>query len=151
MRAARQLRTVAQENPSTFEHVNDNDVKRWFRDYLEVFESVGRGEQEPGALLGHYGVPLLITVRDTFMVQMSADEVVGVLRRQVEEMQAAGYHSTTLLDEEVAVLNAASALYRGTFSRRRADGSEISAITATYFVTDSAVGRRIVAFAVHDA
>ena len=131
--------------------MNADDVKRWFEDYLEVFESVGRGEQEPGTLLDHYGVPLLITVGGTFMVQMSADEVVGVMRRQVEEMRAAGYHSTMLLDEEVAVLNAASALYRGTFSRRRADGSEINAITATYLVTDSAAGRRISAFAVHDA
>ena len=56
-----------------------------------------------------------------------------------------------LLEEEITVLNAASALYRGTFSRRRADDSEISAITATYFLTDSAVGRRIAAFAVHDS
>ena len=54
-----------------------------------------------------------------------------------------------LLDEEVTVLNAASALYPGTSSRRHADGSEISAIKATYFLTDSAVGRRIAAFAVH--
>jgi hypothetical protein len=131
--------------------MNADDVKRWFKDYLEVFESVGKGEHEPGALLDHYGVPLIITVGDTLMVQMSADEVVGLMRRQVEEMRAAGYHSTTLLDEEVAVLNAASALYQGTFSRRRADGSEINAITATYFVTDSAAVRRISAFAVHDA
>ena len=61
----------------------------------------------------------------------------------------AGRVSTVLLDEEVTVLNAASALYRGKFSRRHADGSEISAIKATYFLTDSAVGRRIAAFAVH--
>lgn len=85
------------------------------------------------------------------MIQMSADEVVGVMRRQVQEMRSAGYHSTALLHDEVTVLNAASALYRGTFSRRRADGSEINAITATYFVTDSTAGRRISAFAVHDA
>jgi NTF2-like protein (DUF6841) len=131
--------------------VNDDDLKRWFRHYLEVFESVGRGQQEPGALLDHYGVPLLITVGATLLIQTSADEVVGVMRRQVEEMRSAGYHSTTLLDEEVTVLNAASALYRGTFSRRRADDSEVNAITVTYFVTDSAAGRRISAFAVHEA
>jgi len=131
--------------------VNNDDVKHWFEDYLEVFASAGRGELEPAALLGHYGVPLLITVGGTFMALTSAEEVVGVMRRQVEEMRAADYDSTELLDEDVKVINAASALYRGTFSRRRADGSEISAITATYFVTDAPVGRRIAAFAVHDS
>jgi uncharacterized NTF2-like protein DUF6841 len=50
---------------------------------------------------------------------------------------------------EVAVLNDTSALYRGTFSRQRSDGEEISRLTATYLVTDGAAGRRISMLAVH--
>ena len=42
-----------------------------------------------------------------------------------------------------------SALYRGTFSRRRSDGGEISRLTATYLVTVAAVGRRISVLVVH--
>ncbi|SDI76669.1 hypothetical protein SAMN05444157_0054 [Frankineae bacterium MT45] len=130
--------------------MTEDDARRWFKEYLDVFESVGRGEHGPEALLDHYGVPLLITVKGTFMALTSADEVVGVMRRQAEELQAAGYGSTAVLNEEISVLNAASALYEGTFSRRRTDNSEINVITATYLLTDSAVGRRIAAFAVHD-
>jgi hypothetical protein len=40
-------------------------------------------------------------------------------------------------------------LYRGTFSRRRSDGGEISRLTATDLVTDGAAGRRISVLAVH--
>jgi hypothetical protein len=61
--------------------------------------------------------------------------------------------STTgeILDSEVTVLNAASALYQGTFSRQRSDGSEISRLTATYLVTDGPGGWRISVLAVQSA
>jgi hypothetical protein len=59
------------------------------------------------------------------------------------------YARSEILDSEVTVLNSKSALYRGTFSRQRSDGSEISRLTATYLVTDGAAGRRISVLAVH--
>ena len=64
-------------------------------------------------------------------------------------MRAADYHHSDVLGSEVTVLNAMSALYRGAFSRRRADGSEIGRLTVTYLVTDGMVGRRISALALH--
>jgi hypothetical protein len=64
-------------------------------------------------------------------------------------MRAADYDHSEVLDFEVTVLNATSALYRGSFSRQRSDGGEISRLTATYLVTDGPVGRRISALAVH--
>jgi hypothetical protein len=64
-------------------------------------------------------------------------------------MRAADYHHSDLLGSEVTVLNATSALYRGAFSRRRADGSEIGRLTVTYLVTDGTVGRRTSALALH--
>jgi hypothetical protein len=64
-------------------------------------------------------------------------------------MRAAGYDHSGVLNSKVTVLNATSALYRGTFSRQRRDGGEIGRLTATYLVTDGSVGRRIAALAVH--
>jgi len=66
-------------------------------------------------------------------------------------MRAAGYDHSEVLDFELTVLNSASALYRGVFSRQRSDGSEISRLTATYLVTDGPVGRRISVLAVHSS
>jgi hypothetical protein len=64
-------------------------------------------------------------------------------------MRAADYDRSEVLHSEVTVLNAVSALYRGTFSRHRRDGGEISRLTATYLVTDGPDAYRISALAVH--
>jgi hypothetical protein len=128
--------------------VDRSDVNRWFGEYLDAFAACGRGERETAALLAYYGVPLLLTTDGGCYALTSADEVVAALQPQVDGMRAAGYDRSELLHSEITVLNAASALYRGTFSRRRADGSEISGLTATYLVTDGAAGRRISVLAV---
>jgi hypothetical protein len=129
--------------------VDSNDVSRWFGEYLDAFAACGRGEQETRALLGYYGVPLLITTGDGFFALTTEDQVVAALQPQVDGMRAAAYGRSEILDSEVTVLNPASALYRGTFSRQRSDGSEIGRLTATYLVTDGAAGRRISVLAVH--
>jgi hypothetical protein len=129
--------------------VDSNDVRRWFGEYLDAFGACGRGESDTDSLLGYYGVPLLLTVGDAFFVLTSADQVVAAVRQQVDAMLAAAYSHSEILDSEVTVLNSASALYRGTFSRQRSDGREISRLTATYLVTDGAAGRRISVLAVH--
>lgn len=66
-------------------------------------------------------------------------------------MRAADYDHSEILDCEVTVLNSTTALYRGAFSRRRSDGTEISRLTATYLVTGGAVDRRVSALAVHSS
>jgi hypothetical protein len=66
-------------------------------------------------------------------------------------MRAANYDHTEVLDSDVTVVNAASALYRGEFSRVDADGAEISRLRLSYLVTDGPVGRRISALLVHGA
>jgi hypothetical protein len=54
-----------------------------------------------------------------------------------------------VLSSEVTVLNSTSALYRGAFSRRRADGGQLNRVAVTYLVTDGPAGRRISVLAVH--
>lgn len=129
--------------------VDGSDVSRWFGEYLDAFAACGRGESDTGSLLGYYGVPLLLTTDDGFLELTSDDQVVATVRQQVDGMRAAGYAHSEILGSEVTVLNSTSALYRGTISRQRSDGSEINRLTATYLVTDGAAGRRISVLAVH--
>jgi len=129
--------------------VDSSDVSRWFGEYLDAFAACGRGEIDIGSLLGYYGVPLLLTTDDGFFALASDDQVVAAVQQQVDGMRAAAYGRSEILGFEVTVLNSASALYRGTFSRQRSDGGEISRLTATYLVTDGAAGRRISVLAVH--
>jgi hypothetical protein len=123
--------------------VEGSDVSRWFAEYLDVFAACGRGESDTAALLGYYGVPLLLTTDGGFFALTSDDEVVAALQQQVDGMRAAAYGRSEILDSEVTVLNSTSALYRGTFSRQRSDGGEISRLTATYLVTDGAAGHPV--------
>ncbi len=129
--------------------VNENEVRQWFGEYLSAFEACGRGEFDTTSLLAYYGVPLLITTDDGAFPLSTDDQVVAALRPQVDGIRAAGYDRTEVLAAEVTVLNATSALYRGTFSRQRGDGGEVGRLTATYLVTDGPAGRRISVLAAH--
>jgi hypothetical protein len=129
--------------------VDSNDVSRWFGEYLEAFAACGRGEADTDSLLEYYGVPLLVTTDDGFFALTTGDQVVAVLQQQVDGMRAATYSRSEILGSEVTVFNATAALYQGTFSRQRSDGSEINRLTASYLVTDGTEGRRISVLAVH--
>lgn len=124
-------------------------MSQWFGEYLNAFAACGRGESDTTSLLAYYGVLLLLTTDDRFFALTSGDQVVAAGQQQVDGMRAAGYARSEILGSEVTVLNSTSALYRGTFSRQRSDGGEISRLTATYLVTDGPMGRRISALAVH--
>jgi hypothetical protein len=131
--------------------VDSSDVSRWFDEYLDAFAACGRGERDIASLLAYYGVPLLLTTDAGFFALTSDDQVVAAVQQQVEGMRVAAYDRSEILGSEVTVLNSTSALYRGTFSRQRGDGSEISHLTATYLVTNGPVGRRISVLAVHSS
>jgi hypothetical protein len=129
--------------------VDESDVSQWFSSYLEAFAACGRGESDAATMLAYYGVPMLFATDDGFAVGSSEEQVTAAVRKQIDGMRAADYDHSDVLDSETTVLNATSALHKGTFSRRRRDGSEIGQLTATYLVTDSPAGRRISALTVH--
>ena len=129
--------------------VDSDGVSQWFGDYLDAFAACGRGERGTDSLLAYYGVPLLLTTDGGLFALTSADQVVAAVQPQIEGMRAAGYARSEMLNAEITALNAASALYRGTFSYHRSDGGEIRRVTLTYLVTDGPGGRRISALAVH--
>ena len=129
--------------------VDTAEVDRWFRDYLDVFATCGRGESEAASLLAYYGVPLLLSTDDGFVALTTDDAVVSMAQRQVDGMRAADYDHSDVLDFKISPLNSVSALCRGKFSRRRRDETEIARLTATYLVTGARESRRISALVVH--
>ena len=131
--------------------MDSSDVSRWFGEYLDVFGACCRGERDTGALLGYFGVPLLLTTDGGYVALTSEEQVVAGLEPQVGQMRAAGYARSEILGAEVTVLNATSALCQEKISRQRGDGSEISLLVAAYLVTDGPAGRRISVLAVQSS
>jgi hypothetical protein len=123
--------------------VDENDVSRWFGEYLKVFGACGRGESAARSLLGYWDVPLFLATDDGFIALTTEDRVVAAAQQQIGGMRAAAYDHSDVRGSEVTVLNTTSALYRGELSRRRAHGDEINRLTATYLLTDGSAGRRI--------
>jgi hypothetical protein len=122
-------------------------VSRWFGDYFDTFAACARGDREMAALLAKYGVPLIVTSDDGVTTLMTDDEASAMMQSQVDGLRAMGFHHTVVLHSEVTVLNATSALYRSTLSRRNADDAEIGCPTVTYLVTEDVAGLRIVLLA----
>ena len=131
--------------------MDSSDVTRWFGEYLDVFAACCRGERDTGALLGYFGVPLLLTTDGGYFALASEEQVVAGLQPQIGQMRAAGYARSEIVGAEVSVLNATSALFHGKISRQRGDGSEISLLVATYLVTDGPAGRRFSVLAVQSS
>jgi hypothetical protein len=129
--------------------VDSGDVSQWFGEYLDAYAACGRGERDTDELLAYYGVPLLVTTDEGFFALTSDDQVLAVMRQQIDGMRAAGYGRSEPLGSEVTVLNSTSALYRGTYSWQQSDGAEIRRVTLSYLVTDGPAGRRISALLVH--
>jgi uncharacterized NTF2-like protein DUF6841 len=93
-------------------------------------------------------VPLLLTTDDAALALTTEDDVVDAVRRQIAGLRDAGYDRSETITSELSVLNASTALYAAEFSRRRADGSEIGRLAATYLITVGTRGRRISALIV---
>jgi uncharacterized NTF2-like protein DUF6841 len=126
------------------------DLRGWFDEYLRAFAACGRGERDDlHVLLRYYGVPLLLSTDEAALALDSEEAVLNAARQQVEGMRAVSYDRSETLESEIVALNATSAIHTAAFSRRRADGSEIGRLRATYLITEGQAGRRISALAVH--
>ena len=125
------------------------DVEEWFAAYLETYAAAGRGELDDlAALLEYYAIPLLVTADAGAIVLGDAEGVVAAVAAQVEGMRETGFHRSDVVTSDVEVLNESTALYRGSFARKRQDGSEIERLQTTYLIVDGEQGRRIAALVV---
>lgn len=129
-----------------------DDTREWFEEYVRVFEACGRGASDDiSRLMDYYGAPLLLTTDATAVALTNEQDILAAVHDQISGMRAAGYDRSETLDSETTSVNATTALHTAEFSRRRADGSEIGRIRATYLIVDGERGRRICALAVHTA
>jgi hypothetical protein len=126
-----------------------DSVSRWIDGYLRAFAACVRGDGDMASLLGHFGVPMIVTSDEGVVTLMTDGEAAAVMQSQVDSLRALGFDHSEVLNSEVIVLNAASALYRATLSRRNGDGGEIDCPTITHLVTDDVAGPRIVLLAAH--
>jgi hypothetical protein len=124
-------------------------VGRWIDDYLSAFAASARGDSDMASLLGHFGVPMVITTDEGVVTLMTDDEAAAVMQSHVDGLRALGFHHSQVLQSEVTMLNATSAVYRATLSRRNVDGGEIDCPTVAYVVTEDVAGPRIVLLAAH--
>jgi hypothetical protein len=124
-------------------------VRAWFDNYLEVFAAAARGEQDLSALLTRYAVPLLITTEAGVVPLTTADQVAAAIQGQVDGLRAQGYAGTSVSNVEISVLNASSALYRGSFVRQDGAGAELDRPVVTYLLADGADGLQIAVLAAH--
>jgi hypothetical protein len=127
--------------------LGDDLIRQWFDTYLDTFSACVRGEVEMAKLLRCYGIPLIITTDDGLTKLMTDDEATAVMQGLVDGLRANGYHHTEVLQSEILVLNSFSSLYRGTMSRRTADGAEIDCPTIAYLIVGDVGGPRIAVLA----
>lgn len=125
------------------------DVELWFASYLDLFVALGRGDRDDvEAILDFYGVPMLLGAPGATGWLQHADQVVGVVRAQVEGLRHAGFDHTDVEDAQVVVLNDSCSRYEGRFVRRAADGSVIAEFGASYLIADGPEGPRLAALVV---
>jgi hypothetical protein len=131
--------------------MNDKDVREWFGRYLDAFAACVKGERDTASLLAFYGVPIVFTTDDGCFALTLEEHVIGAVQPQIDALRAAHYARSEIVESNVTVVNAHSAIVDCAISRQRADGTEISRLGATYIVTDGARGRRISLLAVKSA
>lgn len=132
--------------------MTEDEVRGWFAGYLADFVGLGRGDiDDVRKILDHYGVPFLLSTDAGSVVLVDEDQVLAAAQRQVDGMRGEGYDRSDVLVDGTTILNESCATHRARFARRRADGSEIAQLEATYLITEGAAGRRIAAIIVHSA
>jgi hypothetical protein len=126
-----------------------DSVGRWIAGYLDNFAACARGDGDMASLLGHFGVPMIVTTDEGVVTLMTDDEAAAVMQSQVDGLRALRFDHSEVLHSAITVLNATSALYRAALSRRNVDGGEIDCPDITYLITDDVGGPRIVVLAAH--
>jgi hypothetical protein len=130
--------------------MDEGEIRAWFEQYLKVLAALGCGETDDlRAVLGYYGVPLLVATDDAVQALTAEDDVIGFAGQQVEAMRATSVDRIETMACEITALNANAVLYRGDFARQRSDGSQVARLRVTYLITNGEVGFRISVAVIH--
>jgi hypothetical protein len=129
--------------------VDSSDVTTWFEAYLDLFVSLGRGDRDDvETILDYYGVPMLLSAPGASGWLREADQVIGVIRGQVEALRYAGFDRTVVEDASTVLLNDSCARHEGRFLRLTADATVIADFRGSYLIADGPDGPRIAALVV---
>ena len=129
--------------------MDTNDVAAWFAAYLDCFVALGRGDRDDvETILDYYGVPMLLSAPGATGWLHEPDQVIGVIRAQVEGLRHAGFDSTVVEDAETVMLNDSCARHEGRFLRLTADAGVIADFRGSYLIADGPAGPRIAALMV---
>lgn len=125
-------------------------VDRWFAAYLEAFAAVARGDHDVARLMDWYAVPLTITVDAGTLVMLTAEDMLKVVGRQVQQLRTERFTGSVETLRESTLLNSSSAIRREGLKRRRADGTDIDQVDITYVIVATHDGCRIAFMAVRN-
>ncbi|MUL48795.1 hypothetical protein FZI85_05810 [Mycobacterium sp. CBMA293] len=123
----------------------------WYQRYLAAFVACARGDGDTDTLLGHYGVPLIITSDAAILTLHTEYETGAAIENELDALRAIGYDHSTVIQLQLTTLNRTSTLVRSTLSRRDRSGGELSRPTMTYVVTDNGTRPRISVLAAHSS
>ena len=116
-------------------------TSEWFDEYLGVLDACGRGtSDDERALLRYHTIPLLLTSDAEAITLATEAEVLEAIHWQVQALRAVDFQRTESLERKTTALNTTSFLHETHLSRRRADGSEIGRVRATFLITIGADG-----------
>lgn len=126
-------------------------VRAWYQDYLGAWMAwMESGSiEDRTTFLASYAVPLLLSADGGMRAIASAEDLADQFGHLREALIGDGYARTEQRAELVTLLNASTALYTGSFVRRRHDGSAISAFGATYVIAADHQGHKIYLVAQH--
>ncbi|MEJ2888734.1 DUF6841 family protein [Actinomycetospora aeridis] len=129
--------------------MDTSDVTTWFDAYLDLFVALGRGDRDDvEAILDFYGVPMLLSAPGASGWLHETDQVIGVIRGQVEGLRYAAFDRTVVEDASTVLLNDSCARHEGRFIRLTADATVIADFRGSYLIADGPDGPRIAALVV---
>jgi hypothetical protein len=129
--------------------VDTSDVTTWFDAYLDLFVALGRGDRDDvEAILDFYGVPMLLSAPGASGWLHGTDQVIGVVRGQVEGLRHVGFDRTVVEDATTVLLNDSCARHEGRFLRLGADATVIADFRAGYLIADGSAGPRCAALVI---
>ena len=74
-----------------------DSVSRWIDGYLGTFAACVRGEGDMASLLGHFGVPMIVTSDEGVVTLMTDGEAAAVMQSQVDGLRALGFDHSEVL------------------------------------------------------
>lgn len=116
--------------------MNDNDADATIAELTTLVTRYAEGFAGDAAVtVGFYAVPMVYVGADSISVLATRQEQIELVAEIQRRLRSSGFTHSTVERCEISLLKPTIALCRMAGSRRRADGSEIQRIAATYVLT----------------